>query len=402
MRISKSVADGVRPAKKDTYLWDSHLRGFGLKTTPTGHKTYIIQYRLGGRNGRTRRFTIGTHGRITADQARKEAKRLLGEVSAGRDPMSARDEQRRCKPLYEVLDEFLAQHVAINLKPRSQEHYSRSIRFHIKPTLRNVPITEVDRAQIAHLHHQLNKTPYEANRTLAVLSKFFNWCEAVGYRNDGSNPCKHISKYKEHRRERFLSAAELARLGEAISKAETQGLANEKGWVWHPSPHVIAAVRLLIMTGARLSEVLTLKWEFVDFEKMQARLPDSKTGAKTLYLNAPAMSVLAEVPRLQGNPYVICGDGGTGRLINLQKPWRKIRGEAGLEDVRIHDLRHTFASFAVAQGMSLPMIGKLLGHSQPATTARYAHLSNDPAQQASEETSRALSLHFYPEKQKNE
>src|SRR5262245_6583649 len=134
----------------------------------------------------------------------------------------------------------------------------------------------------------------------------------------------------------------------------------------------------------RLSEVLTLKWEFIDFERATVRLPDSKTGAKTLYLNAPALAILSELPRVEGNPFVIVGERKGVRLINLQKPWRRIRKAAGLDDVRLHDLRHSFASVGAASGMSLPTIGALLGHSQPQTTNRYAHLAADPLRTASE------------------
>ena len=207
------------------------------------------------------------------------------------------------------------------------------------------------------------------------MSKFFNWTEKNGFRPDGSNPCRHVEKYKETKRERFLSEAELAQLGEALREAETDKSA---------SPWVIAAIRLLTLTGARLSEVLTLRWDYVDFERATIRLPDSKTGAKTLYLNAPALEVLSGIPRLEDNPHVICGERKGAHLVNLQKPWRRIRQAAGLGDVRIHDLRHSFASVAAAGGMSLPLIGALLGHSQPATTARYAHLSSDPLRAASD------------------
>jgi len=216
---------------------------------------------------------------------------------------------------------------------------------------------------------------YQANRCLALLSKFFNWTEKHGFRHDGSNPCRHIERYKEDKRERFLSETELTALSNILTQAEKTGTA---------SPWVIAAIRLLMLTGARHSEILTLKWEWIDFERACIRLPDSKTGAKTLYLNAPALEVLANTPRLEGNPHVICGDKDGAHLVNLQKPWKRIRQAAGLEEVRIHDLRHSFASVAVAGGMSLPLIGALLGHSQPATTARYAHLASDPLRAASE------------------
>jgi integrase len=217
--------------------------------------------------------------------------------------------------------------------------------------------------------------PYQANRMLALLSKFFNWCEKHGYRPDGSNPCRHIEKYKEQRRERFLSPVELARLGDALADAET----NET-----TSPYVIAALRLLVLTGARLSEILTLQWSYVDFDHSLLRLPDSKTGQKVIYLNAPALQILTDLPRLEGNPHVICGKRDGAHLVNLQKPWRQIRKAAGLDDVRIHDLRHSFASVAAGSGQSLPVIGALLGHTQPQTTARYAHLAADPLRAASD------------------
>ena len=373
--ISKRTVDAIQPSNKDTYLWDDELTGFGLKVTPAGRKVYLVQYRLGGRGGRTRRFTIGAHGSVTPDEARKEAKRLLGEVSAGRDPAAAKDEQRATQSLGGLLERFLEEHVSAKLKGSTAGEYRRLARLYVLPALRYRTIKDVKRADISRLHHSLKDKPYQANRSVALLSKFFNWTEKHGFRPDGSNPCRHVEKYKEAKRERFLSEAELARLGEALREVETNKTA---------SPWVIAAIRLLTLTGARLSEVLTLRWDYVDFERAIIRLPDSKTGAKTLYLNAPALEVLAAIPRLEGNPHVICGERPGAHLVNLQKPWRRIRKAAGLDDVRMHDLRHSFASVAAAGGMSLPLIGALLGHSQPATTARYAHLSSDPLKAASD------------------
>jgi integrase len=231
----------------------------------------------------------------------------------------------------------------------------------------------VTRADIARLHHSLSATPYQANRLLAVLRKLFNWAEARGYRQDASNPCRHVERNPEKARERFLSAAELARLGAALDEA---GRAGEV------SPWMVAAMRLLVLTGARLSEILTLRWDHVALDRAELRLPDSKTGAKTIHLPPPAVELLAALPRLAGNPFVICGRREGRHLVNLEKPWRAVRARAGLDDVRLHDLRHSFASVAAAGGMSLPVIGALLGHSQPATTARYAHLAADPLKAA--------------------
>jgi integrase len=197
----------------------------------------------------------------------------------------------------------------------------------------------------------------------------FNMAERWGLRPDDSNPCRHVDKFAQRRRERFLSADELARLGDALA-------AHDR------SPYVVAAVKLLVFTGARLGEVLGLRWDWIDFERGEARLPDSKTGAKTLHLPSPALAVLAELPRVHGNPHVIVGAKEGAPLVNLEKPWRSIRKAAGLDDVRLHDLRHAFASVSASSGMGLPIIGRLLGHTQAATTNRYAHLQSDPLKAA--------------------
>jgi integrase len=373
--ISKRSVDATKAAEKDSYLWDKALKGFGLKVTPAGRKVYLIQYRVGGRKGRTRRVTIGVHGVFTADQARARAKQLLGDVAAGRDPAATQQEERGSRRLGELLTRFLEEHAEHKLKPSTAAEYRRLARLYILPVLQHRLVREINRSDVVRLHSSLAAKPYQANRMAALLSKFFNWCERQGHRPDNSNPCRHVEKFGEAKRERFLTPEELTRLGAALRAAAAERTA---------SPWTIGAIRLLALTGARLSEILTLKWEFVNFERAMIRLPDSKTGAKTLYLNAPAVAVLNELPRIEGNPFAIVGERKGARLVNLQKPWRRIRMAAGLNDVRLHDLRHSFASAAAAGGMSLPLIGALLGHSQPQTTARYAHLSADPLRAASE------------------
>lgn len=237
----------------------------------------------------------------------------------------------------------------------------------------------VTRADIAKLHHDSRKTPVQANRVLALCSKMFNLAEAWGLRQDGSNPCRHVQRYKEKKRERFLSGDELARVGSSLTKAEETEL-----------PSAILAIRLLMFTGCRLSEILTLEWAMVDLEGGVLNLVDSKTGSKLVALPGPAIDLLLEAPRFQGNPYVIFGKKEGAHLVGLFHIWERIRADAGLEDVRLHDLRHSFASVAAAANMGLPLIGKLLGHTQAATTARYAHLSMDPLKAASEEIARRI------------
>jgi integrase len=288
-------------------------------------------------------------------------------------------------------------------------------------------VADVTKADIARVHHELRRIPYQANRNLEVISKMFNLAELWGLRPDGSNPRRHIKKYPEEKRERYLSPTELAALGEALSLAEREGVED---------PYAIAAIRLLIFTGCRLNEVMTLKWDYVDFDARCLRLPDSKTGPRLVHLGAPALEVLSSVERRSKNPWVIRGRKPSARRTDLQPPWQRFRNRAtirlwahaqgtvaadlvhqlerqlgreptydeclaaakkhnldlptGLVDVRIHDLRHSFASGAVALGESLPMIGKLLGHTQVQTTARYAHLAADPVKAAAERVSSSI------------
>lgn len=381
VRLSKRVVDAAVPEAKDRYLWDSSLKGFGVKVTPKGRKVYLVQYRIGGRKGRTRRFTIGAHGTLTAEEARTLGKRALGLASSGEDPSAQKDKVRDGHSMNDMLDKFDEMHISTRLKESTQGEYRRNMRLHIKPRIGHMLVHQVTRQDMMRLHHSLKDHPYRANRVLALLSKFFNWCEKFGYRDDGRNPCRFVEKYKEEKRQRFLSAAEQLRLTQVLNDAKRDGLATD---------YAIYAIRLLRLTGARLGEILHLKWEYINWEKGTLDLPDSKTGKKTIYLNEPARDILSEIVRLPDNPYVCCGLVPRARIVDLQKPWRRIRAKAGLDDVRIHDLRHTFASVAVSNGLSLPMIGALLGHSQPTTTARYAHLASDPLIEAAEMIGRRI------------
>jgi integrase len=373
-RITKRAVEAMTPGATDLYLWDDEIKGFGLKTTPLGHKVYLVQYRLGGRASRLRRATIGKHGvPWTPDTARKEAKSILGEIAQGVDVAAVRAAKRQATAeattMAELATRFLTEHAEAKRKDRTSAEYRRLLDRIILPALGKLQAAAVTRQDIARLHHSLRTTPYQANRVLATLSKMFNLAEVWGDRPDGSNPCRHVEKFPERKRERFLSADELSRLGDA--------LASYKG-----SPFVPALIKLLVFTGARLNEILTLEWSSVDTVRGEARIADSKTGAKIVHLPPPALSVLAELPRLSGNPYVIAGERLGRHLVNAEKPWRAIRSAAGLDDVRLHDLRHAFASVAAASGMGLPIIGKMLGHSQAQTTHRYAHLAADPVKAA--------------------
>lgn len=360
--ITKRRVDAAKPGET---IWDRKLSGYGLRVSKGGTKSYCLKFRSGAVQ---RWLTIGRHGPFTPETARKEAQRLLAEISLGNDPVATRQQAAKSETVGQFAERYMREHAIPTKKPRSVEEDHRNLRLHIFPFIGKMKIGEVKREHIAKIINKMSDRPYGANRVLALLSHMFTKAEAWGVRPDYSNPCRHIKKFKESKRERFLNQDELIRLGEALIEAESEG----------ESPYVIVAVRLLLLTGARLSEILTLKWTDVDIEARLIRLSDSKTGKKTIVVPAPALDLLSALPKMKNNPYVICGMKDGTHLVNLQRPWRRIRARAGLKDVRLHDLRHSFASFAVASGMSLPLIGSLLGHSQPQTTARYAHLADDP------------------------
>jgi integrase len=372
-KITKRSVEALTPTVNgiEAVLWDTELKRFGVRVQRGGAKSYILHYRAGtGRGAPLRKLTIGRHGSPwTPETARREARRLLGLVGTGADPAADKIARQEAPTVTELGERFLIEHAEAKRKSSTAVEYRRLLDKIILPALGKRKVADVTRAEATRLHHTNRAAPYQANRVLAVLSKMFNLAERWGLRPDRSNPCRHVERFPEKKRERMLSSAELARLGDALM-------------AYDGSPYAVAAVKLLVFTGARLGEVLGLKWEWIDFERGEARLPDSKTGAKTIHLPPPALAMLAEVPQLEGNPYVIVGAKPGAALVNLEKPWRGIRGAAELDDVRLHDLRHAFASIAASSGMGLPIIGKMLGHTDPATTARYAHLASDPVKAA--------------------
>src|SRR5215472_963638 len=372
-KITKRAVDALRPASdgSEAVIWDTEVKGFGVRAQRGGSKSYIVHYRAGtGRGAPLRKVTIGRHGTPwTPETARKEARRLLGLVEGGADPAAAKIARKEAPTVADLVERFFVEHVEAKRKASTALVYRQLLDRVVLPALGKRKVADVTRADIATFQHDNRAAPYQANLMRAMLSKMFNLAEVWGLRPDGSNPCRHVEKFRERKRERMLSPVELARLGDALA-------------AYPGSLYAVAAVKLLVFTGARLGEVLALRWEWIDFERGEARLPDSKTGAKTLHVPPPALTVLAALPRLDGNPHVIAGQKAGAAMVNLEKPWRAIRGAAGLDDVRLHDLRHAFASVAASSGMGLPIIGKMLGHTQAATTARYAHLASDPVKAA--------------------
>ena len=379
IKITKRSVETLKVTSKDYIAFDTELPGFGVRIMPSGKRFFLVQYR---RHGRTRRVMIGQFGVVTAEVARREATIKLGSVrGANGDPAALRDAERQSTTMKELGERFLTQYVPTRCKPSTQAEYRRSVELFLDPFFARQHVRSVTTADVAELHGSLSHIPYQANRTLGVLSKMMNLAETWGIREKHTNPCEDVERYPERKRERFLSPKELQRLGQALTAAE----ANQT-----ETKYAVAAFRILLLTGCRLSEIQRLEWRCVDLEQKELRLPDSKTGAKTVHLGEAVVVLLEVLPRVTGNPYVIVGKKEKAHLTDLQHPWRRIRKAAGLSDVRIHDLRHTFASGGLLVGEGLAMIGKLLGHTQVQTTARYAHLASDPVKQAATKISDRL------------
>lgn len=362
-RVTKHSVDRMRPG--DT-IRDTDLVGFGARRQKGAAVTYFLQRRIGAR---IRWVTIGRHGSPwTPESARKEAYRMLGQLADGRLPTTRRDDLETKPTIADTAQAFMASH-GTHLKEGSRVKYQYVIDAYIVPMLGDKLLDSITRADVMRLHTGMAKKPPLANYAVSVLSKLMTWAEEHGLRPLQSNPCWQMKRYRENKRQRFLSNAEYTRLGRVLADTETL---NEENL------YIVAAIRLLLLTGARVGEIIKLNWSWVDLDRQLLVLPDSKTGQKIIRMNGAAVAVLKALPRRDGNPHVICGRREGSCLVNLEKPWRRIRSEAGLDDVRLHDLRHSFASVAAAQKGSLPMIGRLLGHSNTRTTARYAHLADDP------------------------
>lgn len=365
--ISRRTVEALTVGDRETVFWDRELSGFGVRVYPTGSRVYLVQTRHGGKS---RRVTIGRHGVITAEQARRRAALVIASIKAGEEPSrtSAGSPSAGGPTIAELGERYLREHVEVRCKPTTAGAYRYTLTKYLLPEFGSVPLGAIGREDVAALHYRLHKAPNTANRVVDTLSRLFYMAEAWGVAPEGGNPCRFVKKYRSRSCERFLSEEECRRLGRVLSEVESEGRVSRSG---------VAALRLLMLTGCRRNEVLTLRWEDVDLEAGELRLRDAKTGARSVALSPAARKVLSALPRKPDNPWVIAGPEVGRHLSNLNSPWLLVRKRARLEDVRIHDLRHSFASRALALGESLTMIGKLLGHRQVQTTARYAHLARE-------------------------
>ncbi len=396
-KITKRTVDGLQPGERDAFLWDTELPGFGCKITPKGSRIYILQY---GRSGRDHRVTIGRHGiDVTPEQVRLEAQRLRGLVAAGETPSAAREKRSENINVAELGQRYLDEYAIPHKKPSGIAQDRRNLENHVIPLIGKLQVKSIERADVARIMREVahgttakdEKTKRQgrrivrggeivANRVQALLSKMFALAEDWKLRPEGSNPCRGVRRYAEHKVERFLSNDELARLGAALSAAEMGGRRK----VAASSATSIEALRLLLLTGCRVGEILALRWQHVDLERRLLLLPDSKTGAKSVFLSQPAIDLLLSLTRQPRSEYVFPGERSGKPIVSLRKPWERICTSAEIKNVRLHDLRHSYASIGAAGGLSLPVIGALLGHAQPSTTARYAHLAASPLHHAAD------------------
>jgi integrase len=391
MATKKITIRSVDALKAGETIWDDEIKGFGArrqvnrKSGELGAVSYVLKYSA---HGRQRFYTIGQHGAWTPATARDKAEKLRRLVDDGKDPAADREALAEQLTLDAFFERYISGYAEIQKKPRTVEEDKRNYRLHIGPAIGDKLLSGITSADIAKLHRSRSKHPVNANRCLALVSHLFTTAEKWGeVPKHTPNPTADIEQYPEKARERMLSADEIGRLGKALERAaigwtedEIKALPKtERPSRRTPEDHrAIACIKLLLLTGARLSEILSLQWDWIDKERGVARLPDSKSGAKSLPLSAPALVILDSLPRMKKNPHVLAGDGDAGHFVGIQKPWQRIRKLAKLDGLRLHDLRHAFASLAVAHNESLYLVGAVLGHRQQATTQRYAHLSADP------------------------
>ena len=365
LTISKRTVDGLSVEDREAVFWDRELPGFGVRVYPSGRKIYVAQSR--GPAG-VKRVSLGRHGEITPDRARKQAASAIARIKRGENPAPARAERKDTFTVAALAERYIEGHVKVHCNAHTQWIYEGSLRNHILPALGAKEVASVGREDVAALHYEMRATPRAANRALMVLSKMLKLAEAWGLAPPGGNPCRHVLRYKEGRRERFLTEDEYRRLGLALRELEAEGPAQARA---------AAALRLIMLTGCRVGEVLTLRWSDVDRKAGELRLRDAKTGARMVPLTPAALEVLAGVKRVRRSPWLFPGRRPDRHLSNISPYWHRVRDDAEVDDVRIHDLRHSFASRALAVGLALPMIGRLLGHTDIGSTARYAHLSRD-------------------------
>ena len=382
LRLTKRIVERLKAEGKDAIFWDADLAGFGVRVHTTGRKLYIVQSR--GPAG-LKRVTLGRVGKEPIDKHRREAAAVIDRIKRGEDPIPSKPAPE--PTVADLAERFLEKFVAVRCKPSTAKNYRLAIQHQILPALGEKALKDVGPEDVTAMHHELRDRPAAANQAVWVLSKMFALAENSGMVPPGRRPTRHVRQYRNTSRERFLTPEEYRHLGATLTRLEAEG---------SMMPSAAAAIRLLMLTGCRSDEILTLKWDDVDRTARVLRLRDSKTGPRMVPLTGPVLKVLDGIEREDGIPWVLRGAKAGSRLACLSYHWRRIKQETGLRDVRVHDLRHSYASRALALGEGLPAIGRLLGHVRVSTTAKYAHLMRDAEKTAAARTGDSIGTQIVP------
>jgi integrase len=372
VKLTKRVVESalLDPAKR-VVIWDTEVTGFCVRIYPTGKKTYFLQYR--NKKRETHKIKIGVHGSITTELARQKAIELSLSVGAGEDPSIKHKivAQSTEQSMQDLADKYLNLHAQPKKALKSYKEDIAKLKNIILKRYGHLRVDSISTLDLQQLNSDLQKTPIQANRTMALLSKMFNLAIQWGWRSD--NPAMGVGKYKEQKRHRWLDDEESQRLFAALDTYHNQNVAN--------------AIRLLILTGARKTELLSATWDHFDLEK-GVWTKDAHSTKQRKMEHVPFSSLVLEILKKmkeQADSHFLFPGKVPGQpLKDPKKAWDTIRKKAGAPDVRIHDLRHTFASHLVSSGLSLSIVGKLLGHTQASTTQRYAHLADAPLREAAE------------------
>jgi integrase len=369
-KLTKRFIDALAHDGRDQIIFDDELPRFGLRIKPSGIKSFVLRYRHEGRN---RSFTIAPYGVLTLEEARKQARIILGDVERGQDPSRQRRNEREAPTMADLADDYLQRHAIPNKRTKSVEGDVTLLDKYVRPKLGALKVAGIERRTIERLHLSLQSKPYQANRLLALLSKMFALAVAWRWRED--NPVVGIPRFIEEKRDRWLKDEELQRLFTALENSLNKRAAM--------------AIWLLVLTGARKGEVLSATWDQFDLEREVWTKPSAHTKQKRtehVPLSGPACELLREWRSISSadSPYLFPGETKGQPLQELKRAWSSICRDARLNDVHIHDLRHTYASHLVSSGLSLPIVGRLLGHTQAQTTHRYAHLADAPLRAATE------------------
>ncbi len=374
-KLTKRTVDAAQPSDKDVWVWDGELKGFGLRVKPSGVKSYLVQYR--NQHSKTRRLTLGRHGVITPDEARSLARQALALSERGEDPSADRKADRDAPSMNVLLDRYLEEHVRVHNAPSTVTEVTRLVERRIRPAVGTQQAIAITRTDIMALHRHLKETPRQANFVLSILSKVFNLAEVWEVREENSNPCRQVKRYPENTRERFLSENEIAGFGNVMTVLEAEGKL---------SPIVGNAIRMLALTGCRLGEVRHLRWQDIDFERGLLHLQNAKTGSRAHVVGAQALALLSQIEQIDRSKWVFPGTDISQplRKERLEKAWQKIRTAAGIEDVKLHDLRHTVGTFSSQAGANAFLVRDKLGHKTLAMTGRYVNQDAGPLRELSD------------------